>query len=51
MSNCSANQLANCPKMLHLGWVGLTLNCKFTELTDFLLGWTTLDILSDDHMG
>jgi len=46
-----ANQLVNCPKMLHLGWVGLTLNCKFAEVADFLLGWTTLDILSDDHMG
>ena len=42
-------QVINCPKLLHLGWVGLTLNCKFGELADFLLGWTTLDIMNDDE--
>ncbi len=41
-------QVVNCPKLLHLGWVGLTLNCKFGELADFLLGWTTADIMGDD---
>ncbi len=41
-------QTVNCPKLLHLGWVGLTLNCRFGELADFLLGWTTLDIMGDD---
>ncbi len=43
-----SGQTVNCPKLLHLGWVGLTLNCKFGELADFLLGWTTLDIMHDD---
>jgi hypothetical protein len=42
------NQVANCPKLLHLGWGGLALNCKFGELADFLVGWTTLDIMGDD---
>lgn len=41
-------QIANCPKLLHLGWVGITLNCHFGELADFILGWTTLDIMGDD---
>ncbi len=42
-------QVVNCPKLLHLGWVGLTLNCKFGEMADFLLGWTTLDLMGDDE--
>lgn len=41
--------VVNCPKLLHLGWVGLTLNCKFGELADFLLGWFGLDIMGDDE--
>ncbi len=44
-------QTVNCPKLLHLGWVGLTLNCRFGELADFLLGWATLDIMGDDAAG
>jgi len=41
--------VVNCPKLCHLGWLGLTLNCKFGEGADFLLGWTTLDIMGDDR--
>ncbi len=41
-------QVLNCPKILHLGFVGLTLNCRFGELADFLLGWFTLDPMGDD---
>lgn len=37
-----------CPKVLHLGWVGIALNCHLPELADFVLGWTTLDIMGDD---
>ncbi len=44
-------QTVNCPKMLHLGWVGITLNCKFGQLADFILGLTTLDIMGDDTAG
>lgn len=44
-------QIVNCPKLLHLGWVGLTLNCKFGELADFLVGLTTIDIMGDDNSG
>jgi hypothetical protein len=41
--------VVNCPKLCHIGWIGLTLNCKFGELADFLLGWTTLDVMGDDR--
>lgn len=41
-------QVVNCPKLLHLGWAGVALNCKFGELVDFLLGWFTVDIMGDD---
>jgi hypothetical protein len=44
-------QIINCPKMVHLGWIGLTLNCKFGELADLLLGLTTFDFMGDDHAG
>jgi hypothetical protein len=40
--------IVNCPKLLHLGFIGLTLNCKFGELADFLLGWFGPDTMSDD---
>ena len=43
------DQVLNCPKMLHLGWIGLTINCSFSELADFLLGWGSLDIMGDDR--
>jgi hypothetical protein len=41
-------QVVNCPKLLHLGWIGLTLNCKFGELADLALGLATIDIMNDD---
>ncbi|MFO7957447.1 MAG: hypothetical protein R6X33_10145 [Candidatus Brocadiia bacterium] len=41
-------QTVNCPKLLHLGWVGLTLNCRFGELADFVVGWFGGDIMGDD---
>ena len=42
------HEMANCPKLLHLGWVGIQANCHFGELADFLLGWFGADIMSDD---
>jgi hypothetical protein len=38
----------SCPKLLHLGWVGVELNCRFVELADFLLGWAGVDFMEDD---
>lgn len=43
-----AGQTANCPKLLHLGFIGLSINCKVGQLVDFILGWTTLDVMGDD---
>jgi hypothetical protein len=36
------------PRILHLGWIGLVETSRPVELIDFLLGWTTLDIMRDD---
>ena len=33
---------------IHLGWVGAAVNIRWIEIADFLLGWTTLDIIKDD---
>lgn len=44
-------QIVNCPKLLHFGWIGFTLNCRFGELADLILGLTTLDIMGDDSAG
>lgn len=41
-------QYFQCDKMLHLGWFGLVLNCRPGDVADFILGWTTLDIMGDD---
>jgi len=43
-----ARQRVNCPKMFHFGWLGFTLNCKFGQLPDLILGFTTFDLSGDD---
>jgi hypothetical protein len=41
-----------CPMTIHLGWIGFEWGCKFWDMLDFMLGWTTLDIGHDDiHLG
>jgi hypothetical protein len=32
----------------HLGYVGIAWNARWTQILDFILGWTTLDIDGDD---
>lgn len=44
-------QIANVPRMLHLGWIGLAFNVRLGELADLILGLTTLDIMDDDMAG
>lgn len=44
----SAMEMLQCPKFVHLGWVGVDVNCKLGEILDFLAGWSTLDIGGDD---
>jgi hypothetical protein len=43
--------IVSCPELLHLGWIGLTLNCKFAGIANFILGWTTCDLMGDDPAG
>jgi len=40
--------LISCPHYLHLGWIGLVGSPRYLQALDFVLGWTTLDICSDD---
>ena len=40
--------LFNCPKFLHVGFIGVVVNCRLGEVLDFVVGWTTLDIGKDD---
>ena len=37
-----------CNKGIHLGWVGIHVPCRPLDLVDFVLGFTTLDIMQDD---
>lgn len=37
-----------CDKFVHIGYVGILFNCRFFQMVDFLVGWTTLDIMGDD---
>lgn len=39
-----------CDRGVHLGWIGLHFTLRPVDLIDFVLGWTTLDILGDDHL-
>jgi hypothetical protein len=38
----------SCRKNIHLGWIGLWNVCRPVDLVDFILGWSTLDIVGDD---
>jgi hypothetical protein len=39
---------AECNKGIHLGWIGIHVPCRPLDLVDFVLGFTTLDIMQDD---
>ena len=38
-----------CNRVLYLGWLGLYMTMRPLDIIDFVLGWTTLDILGDDQ--
>ncbi len=40
---------AQCRRNLHLGWIGIHASGRPLDILDFILGWTTLDILGDDN--
>jgi hypothetical protein len=37
-----------CPHYLHVGWIGVVATPRYSEILDFLLGWSTVDISFDD---
>ncbi|MCL5269615.1 MAG: hypothetical protein M1457_03455 [bacterium] len=41
--------IGSCPHYLHLGWIGVVATPRYLQAFDFVLGWTTLDILGDDE--
>jgi len=41
-------QFFECNKMIFLGWIGIYNTCRPGDIIDFILGWTTLDIMGDD---
>ncbi|MCX8035610.1 MAG: hypothetical protein N3D11_00875 [Candidatus Sumerlaeia bacterium] len=41
-------QYGQCSRGMHLGWVGIEISNRITEVVDFLLGWFTVDIMHDD---
>jgi len=43
-------QFFQCDKCVHLGWIGVRANCRLADLIDFIIGWTTIDILDDDNI-
>lgn len=38
-----------CRRNIHLGWIGIHASGRPLDILDFILGWTTLDILHDDN--
>ena len=41
----------SCPHYLHIGWIGAVVTPRYSEMLDFIVGWTTLDISFDDIAG
>ncbi len=42
-------QFLECDRALHLGWIGIHATIRPVDIIDFILGWTTLDIVGDDQ--
>lgn len=38
-----------CRRNVHLGWIGIHASLRPLDIIDFILGWTTWDILGDDN--
>lgn len=43
-------QFFECDRILHLGWIGFHATVRPLDIFDFILGWTTIDILGDDDL-
>jgi hypothetical protein len=42
-------QYFECDRVIHLGWIGMYMTVRPLDIFDFLLGWTTIDIMGDDE--
>jgi len=42
-------QAMECPKFVHVGWIGFNLNCKIGQMVNFLVGWTGVDLAHNDE--
>jgi len=40
----SVSEALQCQKFVHLGWIGVNLNCKIGAILKFVVGLTTIDI-------
>jgi hypothetical protein len=43
-------QFIECQRVFHFGWIGFIAHLRPVDLADFILGWTTLDIVGDDYI-
>lgn len=43
-------QHIQCERSIHLGWIGIQNSMRPLAILDFILGWTTFDLLKDDHL-
>ena len=43
-------QFIECDRILYLGWIGIHATMRPIDLIDFVIGWTTIDILGDDDL-
>jgi len=41
----------SCERIIHLGWIGIYMSLHPVEIADFIIGWTTIDIVGDDMAG
>ena len=42
-------QAMECPKFVHVGWIGFNLTCKLGQIANFLVGWTGTDLAHNDE--
>jgi len=43
-------QFVQCNRIIHLGYVAVVFNLRPADMLDFILGWSTLDIIGDDDL-
>ncbi|MCL5269616.1 MAG: hypothetical protein M1457_03460 [bacterium] len=43
-------QYIECNRCIHLGWIGIQNTMRPLGILDFILGWTTFDLLGDDDL-